>query len=84
MGRRSYRTINIEKVAGVLTLDQLTRFIINSDDKVDNYWFDDINEASANSDWLILTNDRGISDPIEGCNLLDAVSNALESIKGES
>lgn len=30
--RRTRRQINIEKVAGVLTLDQLTRFIINCDE----------------------------------------------------
>ena len=48
MGRRSYRTINIEKVAGVLTLDQLTRFIINSDNqehRIDSkfYIFEELN-----------------------------------------
>ena len=40
----------------------------------------DLSLMESDSHWLILTNDRGINDPIEGCNLLDVVSNALESI----
>ena len=50
MGRRSYRTINIEKVAGVLTLDELTRFIINCDnEKRETGWFQDLNKLYKNS-----------------------------------
>lgn len=33
MKRRTRREINIEKVAGVLTYNQLTRFIINCDEQ---------------------------------------------------
>ena len=55
MKRRTRRQINIEKVAGVLTLDQLTRFVINCDKpKIYHYWFSDVNRSCFESELDVL------------------------------
>lgn len=73
--RRTRRQINIEKVAGVLTLDQLTRFIINCD----NYLGDPLGERDDGGEISIIKSCFYWDDTPEGDDYWREIYKSIKS-----